>query len=156
MDSVDTEDLLCGLSCAMAGVDLMAQYEGADLGVTWGNIWEEEFSMAWIFVLFLVDCLLYGLLAWYVALSNSPAVHCLALSSPYTVVLKALQLVLWTVRISSSHLEALLTRVVLRYLEQVLPSEYGGRLPPWFFLTSSYWHGDKKYRTEYEVRIRIS
>ncbi|CAM6122589.1 unnamed protein product [Calypogeia fissa] len=83
------------------GVDLMAQYEGADVGLTWANIREDEFSLAWIFFLFIVDCLLYGLLAWY--------------------------------------------------LEQVLPSQYGARLSPWFFLKSSYWYSDIKYRADYEL-----
>ncbi|KAL3693440.1 hypothetical protein R1sor_007091 [Riccia sorocarpa] len=85
------------------GVDLLGQYEGANVGVTWMNVWEDEFPMAWIFVLLATDFLLYGVLSWY--------------------------------------------------LEQVLPSEYGGRLPPWFLFTSSYWFGDKKtgLSAEYEM-----
>ncbi|KAL2633831.1 hypothetical protein R1flu_005310 [Riccia fluitans] len=85
------------------GVDLLGQYEGANVGLTWANVWEDEFSMAWIFILLTTDFLLYGMLAWY--------------------------------------------------LEQVLPSEYGGRLPPWFLFMPSYWFGDTKTRSssEYEM-----
>ncbi|OAE27724.1 hypothetical protein AXG93_4193s1240 [Marchantia polymorpha subsp. ruderalis] len=85
------------------GVDLLGQFEGENLGLTWSNLWDDEFSMAWIFVLLATDFILYGALAWY--------------------------------------------------LEQILPSEYGGRLKPWFLFTPRYWFGDKTYRlsAEYEM-----
>ena len=49
-----------------AGVDLVGHYEGAGFGMTWANVAEDEFSMAWILLLLLADSLFYAGLAWYV------------------------------------------------------------------------------------------
>lgn len=48
-----------------AGADLVGHYEGANFGITWANIFEDEFSMAWIIGLLLIDTFLYAALAWY-------------------------------------------------------------------------------------------
>lgn len=48
----------------IAGVDLIAQYEGAGYGLTWANIGEDGFSMARVFMLLIADSMLYILLAW--------------------------------------------------------------------------------------------
>eukprot|EP00898_Chlorokybus_atmophyticus_P008904 jgi/Chlat1/9014/Chrsp94S08294 len=47
------------------GADLFAQYEGADIGLTWRDIGETEFPLAWIMALMLFDTFLYAALAWY-------------------------------------------------------------------------------------------
>ena len=47
------------------GADLVGHYEGANFGITWANIFEDEFSMAWILGLLLIDTFLYAALAWY-------------------------------------------------------------------------------------------
>lgn len=48
-----------------AGADLVGHYEGANFGITWANIFEDEFSMAWIIGLLIIDTFLYAALAWY-------------------------------------------------------------------------------------------
>jgi hypothetical protein len=48
-----------------AGADLVGHYEGANFGITWANIFEDEFSMAWIIGLLLIDTFLYAAVAWY-------------------------------------------------------------------------------------------
>lgn len=48
-----------------AGADLIGHYEGANFGITWANVFEDEFSMAWIIGLLLIDTFLYAALAWY-------------------------------------------------------------------------------------------
>ncbi|CAM6001577.1 unnamed protein product [Sphagnum balticum] len=47
------------------GVDLVGHYEGAGFGMTWSNILEDKFSMAFILALLLIDICLYAALAWY-------------------------------------------------------------------------------------------
>jgi hypothetical protein len=46
------------------GVDLVGHYEGAGFGMTWSNILEDKFSMAFILALLLIDICLYAALAW--------------------------------------------------------------------------------------------
>lgn len=48
-----------------AGADMVGHYEGANFGITWANIFEDEFSMAWILGLLVIDTFLYAFLAWY-------------------------------------------------------------------------------------------
>lgn len=43
---------------------MFGQYEGANLGLTWENFMEEEFSLAYILVLLIRDIALYSALAW--------------------------------------------------------------------------------------------
>jgi hypothetical protein len=47
-----------------AGADLVSHYEGTMLGITWANVFEDEFSMAWILGFLLIDTFLYAALAW--------------------------------------------------------------------------------------------
>lgn len=47
------------------GADMVGHYEGANFGITWANIFEDEFSMAWILGLLVIDTFLYAFLAWY-------------------------------------------------------------------------------------------
>ncbi len=42
----------------------MGRYEGAGFGMTWGSIFEDKFSMAFILALLLIDIFLYAALAW--------------------------------------------------------------------------------------------
>lgn len=48
----------------------MGHYEGAGFGMTWGSIFEDEFSMAWILILLLADTFLYAAVAWYASHVN--------------------------------------------------------------------------------------
>jgi len=48
----------------VAGVDLVAHYEGAGCGLTWANIGEDGYSMGRVFMLLVADSMLYILLAW--------------------------------------------------------------------------------------------
>jgi hypothetical protein len=56
--------LLIALGLFDAGVNLVAQYEGAGYGLTWADIGEDGFSIARILTLLVTDSLLYILLAW--------------------------------------------------------------------------------------------
>eukprot|EP00899_Mesostigma_viride_P015099 jgi/Mesvir1/23590/Mv18280-RA.1 len=47
------------------GADLVAQYEGANLGVTWGNLNESEFPLAKIMWLLFLDIIFYTALTCY-------------------------------------------------------------------------------------------
>lgn len=45
---------------------------------------------------------------------------------------------------------------MVRYLEQVLPSEYGSPQPPLFLLTPSFWRGQIAGKAKYQVSIICS
>lgn len=48
----------------VAGVDLVAHYEGSGYGLTWADIGEDGFSIWRVLMLLLADSVLYILLAW--------------------------------------------------------------------------------------------
>lgn len=58
----------------------MGHYEGAGFGMTWGSIFEDEFSMAWILILLLADTFLYAAIAWYASLVNPMLIYALVLT----------------------------------------------------------------------------
>lgn len=58
----------------------MGHYEGAGFGMTWGSIFEDEFSMAWILILLLADTFFYAVVAWYASLINPMLIYALVLT----------------------------------------------------------------------------
>jgi len=62
------------------GADLVGHYEGAGFGMTWGSIFEDEFSMAWILILLLADTFFYAVVAWYASLINPMLIYALVLT----------------------------------------------------------------------------
>lgn len=67
-------------NCVYTGADLVGHYEGAGFGMTWGSIFEDEFSMAWILILLLADTFLYAAVAWYASLVNPTLTYALVLT----------------------------------------------------------------------------
>jgi ATP-binding cassette subfamily A (ABC1) protein 3 len=47
------------------GADLLMQYEGANLGMSWSNVSSDDFSFARVLTMMLFDFVLYAVLAWY-------------------------------------------------------------------------------------------
>jgi len=48
--------------------DSFTAYEGAEIGVQWNNLSEGNFSISIILTMFIVDTVIYGVLAWYLGL----------------------------------------------------------------------------------------
>ena len=47
------------------GADVLLNYEGVNVGLTWGGIEDDSFSLFRVLLLMLFDTCLYGWLAWY-------------------------------------------------------------------------------------------
>eukprot|EP00850_Spirogloea_muscicola_P017011 SM000142S00525 [mRNA] locus=s142:89468:101029:- [translate_table: standard] len=47
------------------GVDLLGQYEGVNMGLTWSNIAEDDFSLARILLLLCASFVFFSILTWY-------------------------------------------------------------------------------------------
>jgi hypothetical protein len=47
------------------GVDLIVQYEGANLSLGWSNLHDDAFSMGRVLAFLIMDFFLYAVLAWY-------------------------------------------------------------------------------------------
>jgi hypothetical protein len=44
--------------------DLLAQYEGAGAGLSWGDVWDDPYPLGAIWIMLAVDTALYAVLAW--------------------------------------------------------------------------------------------
>lgn len=71
--TAENQDNIFGKSCASLlaasgfafGGDLLMEYEDANMGLQWTDLYKDDFSFGGILTIMLFDFFLYGLLAWY-------------------------------------------------------------------------------------------
>eukprot|EP00736_Rhodelphis_marinus_P004548 Rmarinus@m.24864 len=66
-ENYNTKTSACVLAptCFALANDIFMEYEEADLGVSWHNIWDRSFSVANCIIMLFIDCWLYFVLTWY-------------------------------------------------------------------------------------------
>ena len=117
-----------------------SRYEGSQQGITWSSISEGEFSLAASLGMLAFDVVFYLLIAWYAStrprppstppdapVPRPPRARPHAPTHPHSAV----------VPVVAPNLSLL--SVTRRYLDQVVPSEYGLQRKPWFVCLPSYW-----------------
>jgi len=56
--------LLSPVAFAFGG-DMVMTYEGAQLGVQWSSMWEDDLSFGFVLLILTWNCIMYSLIAWY-------------------------------------------------------------------------------------------